>query len=367
MSMKNALRVLLAGIALVLAYLLVWPVPIEPLAWRAPPNPGYTGAFAINKRLAGVELLPIGPDHGPEDVVLDDRGRIYAATAGGHILRLAPDGTDPKVWAVPGGRPLGIAFDRAGNLIVADAYRGLLAVDTDANVRELVTRVDGVPLGYVNNVDVGSSGRIYFSDASRRFSARELGTYPASLLDLMEHRRSGRLLMHDPATGHTEVLLEGLSFANGVAVAPDEAFVLIAETGEYRVWRHWLTGPERGRSEPLIEALPGFPDNLTTGLDGRFWIGLISPRNRMLDALSERPMLRKMVQRLPAAVRPKAEAYGHVIAIDRDGRVTHDLQDPAGGYPLVTSVTETADYLYLGSLIAPAIARLPWQPDQPDL
>ncbi len=32
--------------------------------------------------------------------------------------------------------------------------------------------------------------------------------------------------------------------------------------------------------------------------------------------------------------------------------------DPDSGYPLITSVTETPDHLYLGSLVAPALGRL---------
>ncbi len=359
---KATLTAALAGGAAALAYLLAWPVPIEPVAWSPPPDPGYTGPFASNHRLDGIEILPIGDHHGPEEVVLDDRGRIYAATHEGRIVRLQPDGSDPRVWADTGGRPLGIAFDQDRNLIVADAFRGLLSIAPDGSVRELATVADGVPIRYADNVDVAADGLIYFSDASTRFSARELGTYPASLLDLMEHRNSGRLLVYDPASGATRTLLEGLSFANGVAVSPDGSFVLINETGEYRVTRYWLRGPSQGRTDTLIEHLPGFPDNITTGRNGRFWVALVSPRNRLLDAMAGSPLLRSMVQRLPAALRPKAVAYGHVIAIDLDGRVTHDLQDPAGGYPLTTSVTETDDYLYLGSLVAPGVGRLAWRP-----
>ena len=35
-----------------------------------------------------------------------------------------------------------------------------------------------------------------------------------------------------------------------------------------------------------------------------------------------------------------------------------DLQDPHTKYPQNTSVTETKDYLYIGSLSAPVLARL---------
>jgi hypothetical protein len=110
--------------------------------------------------------------------------------------------------------------------------------------------------------------------------------------------------------------------------------------------------------EPLIEALPGFPDNISTGQGGRFWIALVSPRNPLVDQLAGQPFLRKVVQRLPAFARPKAVPYGHLVAVDADGRVVADLQDPQGAYPINTSATETDAHLYVGSLVAPVLARL---------
>ena len=113
---------------------------------------------------------------------------------------------------------------------------------------------------------------------------------------------------------------------------------MINETGEYRVIRYWLEGPRAGQSETLIDELPGFPDNITTGLEGRFWIALVSPTNRLLDSLSGMPFVRKMIQRLPAFVRPEAELYGHIIAVNAIGEVVENLHDPAAGYPINTGV-----------------------------
>ena len=154
-------------------------------------------------------------------------------------------------------------------------------------------------------------------------------------------------------------LCRNLSFANGVAVSHDQNYVLVNEMGEYRIIRFWIAGPKKGKTEPLIEALPGFPDNISTGLGGRYWIALVSPRNKLVDNLADKPFLRKMVQRMPAFLRPKAVPYGHIIAIDGNGKVLQDLQEPKGTYPINTSVTETKDYLYIGSLVAPVLARLP--------
>ena len=57
----------------------------------------------------------------------------------------------------------------------------------------------------------------------------------------------GRLLCYDPATRKATTLLRGLNFANGVAVSHDQTYVLVNETGSYRVVRYWLEGPKKGQ------------------------------------------------------------------------------------------------------------------------
>jgi len=357
---RRIIAVLAAILCLIVVYFLVWPVPIEPVAWTAPPDRGYTGKFATNERLKALEFLELGGLHGPEAIALDSEGRIYATTHEGFIVRLKADGTAPERWADTKGRPLGIRFDNQGNLIVADGVRGLLSISTNGTVTVLAASADGVPLGFADDVDVAADGKIYFSDASIKFKPSECGgTMQASLLDIMEHGGKGRLLVYDPTTAKATALLKGLNFANGVAVSHDQTYVLVNETGNYRVIRYWLAGPKKGTAEPLIENLPGFPDNISTGLDGRFWVALISPRNKLMDNLADKPFLRTVVQRMPPWVRPKAVAYGHIIAVDGTGAVVADLQDSNTRYPQNTSVRETKDYLYIGSLVAPVIGRLP--------
>ncbi|HEA68089.1 MAG TPA: SMP-30/gluconolactonase/LRE family protein [Desulfobacterales bacterium] len=356
---KRILWSLFVIVILIILYFVAWPVPIDPVAWEAPPNPGYTGSFAVNERLKGVETLGIAGSYGPEDIALDSQGRIYAATHGGRIVRLNADGSDPKNWVDTKGRPLGIDFDSKGNLIVADAFRGLLSIAPDGTITELAITADGVPIRFADDVDVAADGKIYFSDASTKFGAKESGGgYEASLLDLMEHGGHGRLLVFDPATGGTKTLLDGLHFANGVAVSHDQNSVLVNETGGYRVVRFWIAGPKKGKFETLIDSLPSFPDNISTGYDGRYWVALVSPRNPLLDKLASKPFMRKVIQRMPAFMRPQAVAYGHIIAIDDKGKVLVDLQDPDGSYPINTSVTESKDYLYIGSLVAPVLGRI---------
>jgi len=354
-------------ILLGLAYLTLWPVPINPVAWNAPKNAGYTDDFTPNMKLASLKTLAIGEHHGPEDVagrVEDDRMVIYTSTQSGDIIRIDPLTNEHSVFANTGGVALGLQFAPdgilGGNLIVADAHKGLLSIDASGTVTVLTDKTDeGSPILYADELAIAADGKIYFSDASTKFGAKMAGsTLSGSLLELMEHGSTGRVLVYDPADGSTKTVADNMSFPNGVAMCPDDACILIVETGTYSVKRFWLTGLKAGIMDTVIDNLPGFPDNINKGQDGRYWIGLTSPRSEALDNLSAKPFMRKLVQRLPAALRPKAVNYGFIFAVDMNGKVLVQYQDPSGSYPLTSGATEPGDgWLYIGSLGAIELGR----------
>lgn len=355
--MKKIILLLLVS---AFAYFLLWPVSIDPVAWQPSKTLGYQGDFVMNKRLLGMEQLSINGEDGPEDIDQDSEGNLYTSVHSGWIMRKNTDADAFIPWVNTEGRPLGMDFDASGNLIVADAYRGLLQISEDKKVSVLTDKVGDSPILYADDVDIAPDGKIYFSDASTRFGAESNGgTYAASLLDVMEHSRSGRVLVFDPVTKTTQIVIDGLSFANGVAMDPNGRFILVNETSEYRIHKVWLQGEKVGQSEVLIDQLPGFPDNIVPGKNGRFWFGLVSPRLPVVDALADQPFVRKIVQRLPAWIRPAALHYSHVVAIDASGKVLLSLQDPAGTYPVTTGALEADDgYLYISSLMATYVGRL---------
>lgn len=358
-NVQKTLGALVVLPALLLTYLLLWPVPIDPVSWDAPEDVGLVDPFDTNNILRKAKVFDLGTHEGPEDVAGGPDSLIYAATADGAIIRLQPDGNGVEVFAETGGRPLGIEFDQAGNLFVANAYLGIQKVSRDGSVELLVDSFEGERIEYADDLAVAADGKVYFSDASSKFGANKSGgSYEASLLDILEHGGHGRIFEFDPATGNTVVIADGLDFANGVAISDDQQYLLYNETAHYRVWRHWLAGPRAGQSEIVIENLPGFPDNVNNGRNGKFWIGLVAPRNKLLDDLSDKPWLRKVVQRLPAFLRPKAEPSSHVIAISGEGEVLMNLQDSAATVPALTGAYEARNAIWLSSLFGNRLARM---------
>ena len=66
--------------------------------------------------------------------------------------------------------------------------------------------------------------------------------------------------------------------------------------------------------------------------------------------MADKPFLRELTLRLPRALWPLPKRYGHVFAFTEDGEVVADLQDPSGGYPETTGVTETPGRLSVQNL-----------------
>lgn len=350
---RRLLTVCVGALLLALAYFSLWPVPIKPAAWTPPAAPALAGDYQPNDRLSPVQRLPLGKAFAPEDIAIDPEGRIYTGVDDGRIIRLQADGSKYEVFANTNGRPLGLVFDQQSNLIVADAIKGLLSISPEGTISVLTTTAEGIPFQCTNDLDVSANGLIYFTDASSRFP---LSNYKA---DILEHRPNGRFLVYDPEEKTTRVLLSKLHFANGVAVSPDQQFVLVVETGSYRVHRFWLGGPKRGQSEVFIENLPGFPDGISSNARDKFWLALVTPRDKVLDRLLPHPFLRKVVLRLPGFLQPAPKRHGFILGLDHEGNVVENLQDGSKEcYAQIANVVEHEGSLYFGSIGEATVGRL---------
>ena len=331
-------------------YLLFWPTGLDPEDWDPPDAPEWDD----NHKLVSASILH--PElEGPEAVVVDPDGRLVTGLADGRIVRFAPTLTSPvETVAKTGGRPLGIARDAGGRLLVADARRGLLAVTAAGGVEVLTAEQGGRPFRFTDDLVIAGDGTVYFTDASDRFSIGEF------TMDVIEHRPRGRVLAYDPATRATSLVADKLYFANGIALGPGEDYLLVAETSSYRIRKVWLRGARRGVVETLIDNLPGFPDNIRWSPARKvFWIALGAPRNGTVDWLAGHPFLRNAVVRLPEFLQPAPEQHSFVLGYDEKGKLVYDLQGSGDSvYEPIASAVEHENVLYLGSFRDGGVARI---------
>lgn len=339
------------AIALITGYLFFWPVPFDPAPDKAlQPSPAGQGVFAKNNKMAEAEIIKTG--HGPESIAIDKSGRLYTGLEDGRIIRI--ENGVSETLANTAGRPIGVEFDARGNLIIADIHKGLLSMAADGSLSVLVDSYQGEKMIFVDDLAIADDGKIYFSDASTHF------TIGMEILEAFERRPSGRLFVYDPADGSTELLMDNLHFANGVALAADEAFVLVNETFSHRIQRYWLAGPRRGESELFAQNLPGFIDNITEAPGGGFWLAIVNPRSPQLDALVPSPFMRKLVWRL-LTLSGNSPALHHswAVKLSEDGVPLVSYEDDSEHIFNMTSVIEHEGKLYLGSLTEPQIGILP--------
>lgn len=325
---------------------------------------GSGAALALNDRLSAVEIIGLGNVESPEDVILDDEDYLYCGTRHGDIVRFTPpDYKQWEVYAHIGGSPLGMAFDKDQNLLVCVGGMGLYKIDRQRNVikvtdetgRSAFSIVDDSRLRLADDLDIAPDGRVFFSEATIRY---EMHDWP---VDALESRGNGRIICYDPNNGKTTTVLRNLIFPNGICLAQDGQSILYAESWACRISRYWISGPKAGKTEVVLDQLPGYPDNINRASDGTYWAALMGMRSPALDVAMRMPSFRK---RMARRIAPDQWLYpnlniGCVIRFNDQGEIIESLWDQgAKNHPMITSMREHKGWLYLGGITNNRIGRI---------
>ncbi|KAL9247662.1 hypothetical protein vseg_021070 [Gypsophila vaccaria] len=236
--------------------------------------------------------ISLGPNQfGPEAIAFDCEGQgPYVGISDGRILKWQGEKIGWTLFAITNsnrsgscdgvlnspmekvcGRPLGLKFDkRTCELYVADSSFGLVKVGQNGgNGTSLVTGIHDIPFKFLNGLDVDSEGKVvYFTETSinyHRWEARQA---------IEKNDTSGRLMKYDVETGNVTILLNDLSFANGVALSKNKDFILVAETTASRILKYWLSGHNKAGTYEVFLTLSGRADNIHRDHKGDFWIAL---------------------------------------------------------------------------------------------
>lgn len=112
---------------------------------------------------------------------------------------------------------------------------------------------------------------------------------------------SGRLIHFARKTSKMTVLLDNLWFANGVALSPNEDFLVVSDLARSKLIKYWLATDKAGEVETFTEGLPGIGDNLTGDKNG-LWVALpltADPQNPFIfQSMTRMPLARKFLARL---------------------------------------------------------------------
>lgn len=320
------------------------------------PDPDDGGVYAVNDALATSQPLALGDVEGPEDVAIDREGNLYSGSRHGEIHRwLAPDYTQHEIFAHIGGGTYGMNFDRDGNLCVCVGGMGLYMVTPEREVVKLTDETNRTPwsiiddsrLRLADDLDIAPDGRIFFSEATYRYSGHEWQ------VDMLESRGNGRIICYDPRDKSTKTVLNNRIFPNGIVCLPDNESLLFCETWACSLSRFWYDGPKKGTVEPVIANLPGYPDNINRASDGNIWLCLIGMRAPVLDLAMTRPGFRR---RMTRRVAPANWLYpninmGCLVKITPEGEVLEAFWDKdCVNHPMPTSCKEDRGHLFIGGV-----------------
>lgn len=111
---------------------------------------------------------------------------------------------------------------------------------------------------------------------------------------------------------------------------------------------------------PLAVNLPAWPDNISTGSDGRIWVAMATTANKAVDWLLPRaPVIRKLLWRLPDRLHPKVNPEIWVVAFDPEsGDVVGGIRTKHPEFGVVTGVVESNGKLWMATVEFPAVARV---------
>ncbi|KAK7103532.1 adipocyte plasma membrane-associated protein Hemomucin-like isoform X1 [Littorina saxatilis] len=350
-----------------------------------PKPPMFTDNLARNDWLSRASKYVQNMVIGPESMVVRNR-YIYTGLQDGWVVEVIPPppfGSGPRVrrilrMSTPEcktgvqdeslcGRPLGVRADKQGYLVVTDAYKGIFRINPrNGRYKQLfntANKVKGETVGFINDLTIADDGTIIFTSSSQKYNR-------TNFLDIiLEGETTGKVLVYNPRLSppnQVQELASNLGFPNGIELAADNSYVLIAEGGRAKIHRVWIGAntAKRGRLEVFAENLPGFVDNIRRTPRGTYWVGISSIRSdempSVLDRFGDKPQMRRGIMRLPREqLIARTPKWGMAVELNEDGQIIRSLQDPEGRlFTAVSEVQEEDGLLYIGSFDRPYIGIL---------
>ena len=352
-------------ILLALVYALVFrPIDTPPQSYTAPDVRQDTGAAQTALAADHKGTLDLGEYQGVDCIRTQD-GLVYAAAYDGAALKKRTSdlvrtdgGHDAAILSVDG-ELTGFAFDGSGDLwlsILTPGGGSLCRAAHDSwgtAVEQVVTQIDGAPLGDVSAVEAAPDGRIYFAVAASASAAD--GLENTLRTELLAHTGTGCVYVYDPAARTVQKVLGGVAGASGLALSRDGSTLFVADLGNRCVWsaaadaRDLTAGGKNCQS--FVSGLPGYPGALAMDADGTLYIGYRWARSSWLEKNADSTLLRGIALRAGRNLQEKlfslpADAPCAEAVDTADGSWKRTVSSKGAGG--VTALCPVESRLYLG-------------------
>ena len=342
---RTASTVFGVGILLVLVYALGFrPIDTPPQTYKAPDLRQETGAMQTAVSTDRKTRLELGEYQGADCIRAKD-GLLYAAAWNGAALKkrtsdlVRTDGGHAAAILSVEGELTGFAFDAAGDVWLTQlttAGGTLCRAKHDswgAAVEQVVTQLDGAPLGAVSAVEVSPAGKVYFAVAAA--AGAENGLEDALRTELLAHTATGCVYVYDPAARTVEKVLGGVAGAAGLALSPDGSTLYVSDLANRCVWRvsadaQDLTAGGKNCSS-LVSGLPGYPGALAMDPDGTLYIGYRWARSSWLEKNAGSTLLRGIALRAGRNLQEK------LFSLPADAPCTEAVDTADGSWQRVVS------------------------------
>ena len=299
-------------ILLALVYALVFrPIDTPPQGYTAPDVRQDTGAAQTALAADHKGTLDLGEYQGVDCIRTLD-GLVYAAAWNGSSLKkrtsdlVRTDGGNAAVILSVEGELTGFAFDAAGDLwltVLTPAGGTLCRARHDswgASVEQVVTQIDGAPLGALSAVEVGADGKVYFAVVGQE--SAEQGLESALRTELLAHTGTGAVYVYDPAARTVEQVVGGIAGASGLALDERTQTLYISDLGSRCIWSaaasaRSLTAGGKG-CQSSFSGLPGYPGALALDEDNTLYISYRWASSSWLERHAGSTFLRGVALRL---------------------------------------------------------------------
>ncbi|NDY93829.1 SMP-30/gluconolactonase/LRE family protein [Ideonella livida] len=298
----------------------------------------------------------------PECILTEPDGTVWTADARG-VMRIDANGEqtlirqqqgddgrrlDSAAALVMGGSlPNGIAFNRAGDIVIANFGTDAIELMTrDGASRTLYTHIDGVPLGKTNFVLADSQGRLWFTVTTRQVPWTR---------SINEKTADGYVGLID-VDGRIRIVAYGFVGTNECRLDAREEWLYVAETNALRISK-LRVGADGSLSDRQVHGpadLGGFPDGFALDAHGNLWVTLILTE-RLIAITPEGEVLTLLDDGNPAALAVYEQHY-------QAGTTTPELMGACKGTlaPMMASIAFGGPDLrtvYLGSLGGSTLPR----------